>query len=95
MQSISPPQRAADGKPSVLRSMGPGELFGEIGIITGSPRTATVTATAPTTLLALDRTTFLELVASPAVTSRLVDRYGGAGSMVVASSPAPEREGST
>ena len=91
--SVEVTQRVGDADPSVLRTMGAGELFGEIGLITGSPRTATVTATAPTTLLALDRTTFLELVASPAMTSRLVDRYGGAGSMVVAAAPAPERDG--
>ncbi|MEO8246717.1 MAG: MFS transporter [Chloroflexota bacterium] len=75
-------QQAATSAPSVLRRMGAGEVFGEIGLLSGGPRTATVTAVTPVTLLALDRATFLDLVSAPAVTSRLVDRYGGAGAMV-------------
>ena len=76
-------QRTGDEAPTVLRRMTAGELFGEIGLLSGVPRTATVTAATPVTLLAIDRATFLDLVSAPAVTSRLVDRYGGAGAMLV------------
>jgi MFS family permease len=71
-------QQTGDAAPNVLRRMTAGEVFGEIGLLSGVPRTATVTAVTPVTLLAIDRATFLDLVSAPAVTSRLVDRYGGA-----------------
>ncbi len=56
----------ADTAPVRLRTMGPDEVFGEIGLLTGSARTATVTATSDGRLLALDAPVFLELVASAA-----------------------------
>ena len=46
-----------------LRRMGEGETFGEIGLLSGVPRTATVTALTAGRLLALDKEAFLELVA--------------------------------
>ncbi len=56
-------QAAAPGaQPALLRQMGPNEVFGEIGLLRSSPRTATVTAGTAARLLALDAPDFLELV---------------------------------
>ena len=47
--------------PAPLR-LGTGEFFGEIASLTGSPRTATVVAAEPCTLLRLDIVEFRELM---------------------------------
>ena len=62
-----------------LRTMGPGQVFGEIGLLRGIPRTATVTAATDGALLALDGADFLELVnAGALVRPRLLDLHRGA-----------------
>jgi MFS family permease len=67
------------GPPQHLRTMGRDELFGEIGLLTGAPRSATVTSTTDADLLTLDGTDFLALVGSgPGLTSRLLDLHRGA-----------------
>lgn len=53
-----------DGGTSVLRVMGPDEVFGEIGLLTGRPRSATVTALHDGIVLALTATDFQELIAT-------------------------------
>ena len=69
----------AGGPARHLRTMGPDELFGEIGLLTGAPRSATVTATTDTDLLTLEGADFLALVGSgPGLTSRLLDLHRGA-----------------
>jgi CRP-like cAMP-binding protein len=45
----------------VLRTLGPGDFFGEIAILGGGRRTASVTATEPTTVWKLFGTSFREL----------------------------------
>jgi CRP-like cAMP-binding protein len=71
--------QAATGGEAVLRELGPGEVFGEIGLLRGIPRTATVTAITPSVLYALDAQAFGELVGSgPGLSSRLLDLYRGA-----------------
>ena len=50
--------------------LGSGEFFGEIGLLRDLPRTATVRAVEPTTLLAMDRETFRGLVAQALGTTR-------------------------
>jgi voltage-gated potassium channel len=43
--------------------VGPGQLFGEIAIMRDAPRDATLRAAQATTLLAMERDTFRDLVA--------------------------------
>jgi len=63
-------QTASDvPEPRVLRRMGAGEGFGEIGLLHGSSRTATVTAVTGGTLVVLDGDAFLELVNGTGITS--------------------------
>ena len=67
------------GPPQHLRTMGPDEMFGEIGLLTGAPRSATVTSTTECDLLTLEGQAFLELVSGgPGLTSRLLDLHRGA-----------------
>jgi MFS family permease len=75
-------QAAGPGSPeTVLRRLGANEVFGELGLLLGSPRTATVTAETDGTLLELDGADFLELVgAGGPLRSRLLGLYTGAGS---------------
>jgi hypothetical protein len=47
--------RTADGRNREVRQLGEGEFFGEISLLSGSPRTATVTAASAVELLVLDR----------------------------------------
>jgi MFS family permease len=71
--------RRTDAGEETLRELGPGAVFGEIGLLRGIPRTATVTATSPAVLYAMDATSFAELVGSgPGLGSRLLDLYRGA-----------------
>jgi len=67
------------GPETVLRRLGADEVFGELGLLRGSPRSATVTAETDGTLLALDAADFLELVgAGGPLRSRLLGLYAGA-----------------
>ena len=68
--------------PAHLRTMGPDDVFGEIGLLTGVPRTATVTAATDGRLLELEGADFLELVsAGPGVANRLLDLHRGGGTV--------------
>ena len=75
------PGQPADSAPALLRTMTSGEVFGEIGLLRATTRTATVTATTDGALLALDGASFLDLVnAGPGLAPRLLDlRHGAPG----------------
>ena len=61
------------GSGVVLNRLGPGEMFGEIGVIEGRARTATVRAAETCALLAIDQSDFLGLLVShPGIGFRLV-----------------------
>ena len=45
----------ADGASVYLAKLGEGDFFGEVSVLTGKPRTATITASQPTQLLRLDK----------------------------------------
>ena len=54
-------QREADGEETVLSTLHPGEVFGEIALLEGRTRTATVRASSDVTVLRMDRGTFERL----------------------------------
>jgi CRP-like cAMP-binding protein len=51
-------QRQSDAQPIQLAMLGSGEIVGEMGVMVDLPRSATVTATMPTTTLELDTASF-------------------------------------
>jgi len=65
-----------DGIERSLRSLAADEVFGELGLLTGAPRSATVIAISAGVLLALEGPDFLELVGGPgALQGRLLGLY--------------------
>ena len=77
--SFAVDQAGPAGPPTRLRSMGSDEVFGELGLLTGAPRSATVSATTDGRLLVLDAADFLDLVESGAeVGPRLLALHRGA-----------------
>src|ERR1051325_3379422 len=71
----------------LLTEMGPGQNFGEMSLLTGKPRTASVTAVQPTTCAVLEQKDFQELfMAYPkiglALTTILADRVESASQQV-------------
>ena len=53
-----------DGREVIFSFLGPGEVFGELALLDGKPRSANVVASAPTRLLMLRRAGFLHLLAA-------------------------------
>lgn len=47
--------RGSDGGSVYLAKLGEGDFFGEVSVLTGKPRTATITASQPSQLLRLDK----------------------------------------
>jgi MFS family permease len=80
---IADGQVAVEIAGSSVRTLAAGDFFGEIALLRDVPRTATVRATTPLRLLALDRQTFLATVA------RHPGSAEAAGSIVAARLPRP------
>ena len=53
---------AADGRELTIALFEPGDIFGEIALLDGLPRTANATAILDTTLIAIDRPLFIDLI---------------------------------
>jgi MFS family permease len=71
-------QADAAGTEHRLRTLGPDEVFGELGLLRSAPRSATVKALSDGRLLALEAADFLALVNSGAgVSARLLGLYSG------------------
>lgn len=63
----------------LVNTLGPGDHFGEVGLIEGMPSTATVKTVEPCTLLRLSAPVFLEVAAgSPGVNAAIIRSVGGA-----------------
>ena len=54
--------RGANGTEEKIATLGPGKFFGEMGLLSGRPRMATVRATKETHLMALDANEFVNLM---------------------------------
>lgn len=63
-----------NGKEAVLNVIGPGQVFGEIAVLDGGPRTADAVALVESELLVLDRRDFMPVVrAHPDLAQRLLE----------------------
>jgi hypothetical protein len=73
--------RDKEGRNRQVRTLQEGEMFGEVSLITGQPRTATVTAGSPCELLELDQMTLRAISADhpqvPLVIGEICDRRAG------------------
>lgn len=73
--SVSVSLVSAQGRETVLRAIGPGEMFGELAAIDGEPRSADVVAAENTTLLVIPGATFTGLIGIEPVLSLWLARY--------------------
>jgi cAMP-dependent protein kinase regulator len=67
--------RNREGRYVLVRRLGDGDFFGEISVLTGSPRTATVVAATPCELLELDRGTLDGITAQHPRVREVLQRF--------------------
>jgi cytochrome P450/CRP-like cAMP-binding protein len=60
--------------PHLVNRLGPGDYFGEIGLLTGSTRSATVRAARETQVMELDRDGFMTMISTSDLTSQELSR---------------------
>ena len=73
MMVIVSGETSVDRDGARINQLGPGEFFGEIALVAGGPRTATITAQTPTRLLVLNRRDFHALMDEfPAVATKVL-----------------------
>jgi len=74
--SVQVPYTDADGQEQVSEraSLGSGEYFGEISLLMGAPRNATIVATKPTMLLRLDSRTFSDILNQSREMKKAIER---------------------
>ena len=66
------------GDEAILASLRPGDVFGELALLDGAPRSATATALVATEIVELPRSSFRELIATePAVRDVLLASLAG------------------
>ena len=66
--------QTVDGEEREVNRLGPGDFFGEIGLLSGQPRVATVRALEPSELLRLDHESFQKLVSVSSATRDQLDK---------------------
>ena len=71
--------------------LGPGQFFGELALLTGAPRNASVVAASGCTLLALDVVDFHELMARQPELARVIQTRHGSGLAVRRCRRSPDR----
>ena len=64
LEILASPEGGAEAVP--VAYLGPGEVLGELALLTGSPRTATVRSPEHAVLFTLEKAIFLDLMAGPA-----------------------------
>ncbi len=69
--------KSGEGRHTKVRDLMDGDFFGEISLLTGEPRTATVTAAAPTELLVLDKQTVDKIAATHPNILNILDQFSG------------------
>ena len=62
--SVKVTKASEDGHEKILDILGPGEIFGELAMLDGHPRSATVTTCEPTELAAISRSDFRDYVST-------------------------------
>jgi CRP-like cAMP-binding protein len=81
--------QSSGGLVSILRS---GDWFGEVSLLRGEPRCATVTTFTPSTIVVLNRREFAELLRiAPAVAAKLERSAARVGQMSRPSAPSEDR----
>lgn len=69
--------RVVAGRTQALRLLGPGEMFGETAVLTGSPRTATITAMMDTVVAVVDQSYFQEEMERTSVVALAIRAVAG------------------